>query len=924
MRSFFCLAVVLLASTASAGPLELRLDDRARVAGMSVDGKSLPGRPAPLLTLYEAETKLWHEPQAVAADAPGRWTLAFPEAKAKVDLSVADRGGALRFLCRLKGDDGPARGLLLRFAFGLEATGWHWHSDMQTAQTIEPGRVYENVAPLKAWADLPEWKGQAALRIGYSNRNFCTVLSGPATGLCLAVPLDRPCIFRTAYNGRAPAPALELVYDFALSPDTRVPNQVEFAFDLYACDPQWGFRAALAKYYELYPELFRNHVKEPGQWMAFSALSKIDNANEFSFGLQEGASEPAYDDKLGVLSTTYFTHAGMGANIPGFDPEKDPLPDFDTQLKAVEEAFKRRTGEDGLYARVGLHDASGRLDIRRWKVYAHLIAQFNLDPELPYGAWTLQRAEAMLDEVQRRTGGRLDGFYYDGLSTGVNYRAEHFRTAQAPCLWDPVAKRALLNNFFSSCEFARAAAELLRPMGRITMMNGAMGASFYVAPWLDVLGAETGLRISREQFNSIRTITYRKPFLTLLKGNYEQNLGHKEIELYMQRCLAYGVFPGFFDWPPSGLGPGGRYWDHARYYERDRKLFRKYLPLCQALARAGWEPVTHARCSEPRVCVERFGARPLAWFSMMNETSEPCRVRLTIDEAALPESRQLEAAEWIHESPVALSQASGGVTAELDIPADGVAVLQIGPPEEAASWRLRQALGMLDRSVQMIKLDAGKPPLPVHWRVERGDCGRSSEAGKHRLVLAAGATLGQWAMLFQPQPGEVTLRVRARADAAARRRRGIDCRLAWVTPSYSHYQNEFFRLPDQAFDWRDFEFKINSPEALRAVQLRATVDSGAQGTLEIAKISLADAAGEHAIDPEFHEWYEPMTPEVREWVLAAVSQIQESLTNCEYGEAGARIRTLRRRIDAAGRQNACRRVLRDLDAVERLLIPRAR
>ncbi|HQL24883.1 MAG TPA: hypothetical protein PKY95_10745, partial [candidate division Zixibacteria bacterium] len=137
--------------------------------------------------------------------------------------------------------------------------------------------------------------------------------------------------------------------------------------------------------------------------------------------------------------------------------------------------------------------------------------------------------------------------------------------------------------------------------------NGGLGESFYVVPWLDVLGAETGLIIPRSGFNFVRASLHHKPFMTLLKGNYEQKIGLAEMELFMKRCLAYGVYPGFFDWPPSGLGPGGQYWNHSRYYERDRDLFRKYEPLCQALATAGWEPVTYARSSDPNVYVERFG-----------------------------------------------------------------------------------------------------------------------------------------------------------------------------------------------------------------------------------------------------------------------------------------------------------------------------
>lgn len=212
----------------------------------------------------------------------------------------------------------------------------------------------------------------------------------------------------------------------------------------------------------------------------------------------------------------------------------------------------------------------------------------------------------------------MDGFGYDGLCTGLNYREEHFRHSVAPPFWNPVAEKPVLNNHFDSCAFARAAAESFRACGQISVMNGALHASAFVAPWLHVFGAETGLRISREAFNYVRSISRHKPVLTLLKGNFEQVYGRDEIELFMQRALAYGVFPGFFDWFTSGLGSGGRYWDHPRYYERDRDLFRKYLPLVQTLATAGWEPITHARASCEQVFVERFGpgadGRDLQYF----------------------------------------------------------------------------------------------------------------------------------------------------------------------------------------------------------------------------------------------------------------------------------------------------------------------
>lgn len=943
MRWLTCAAIWLVSwlalgaennSTFRAGGLELQLDAQARITALSIDHAPLAVHPAPLVTLYEVQTKTWHAPQPTPGTSPSELRLVFPRARVDARLTIADRHGALRLHCELQAADGPARGFLLRFALPLSAVGWHWHRDMQTAVRIEPGRVYENVVPLRAWADLPEFKDQPSLRMGYADRNFCTVLSGPV-GLCLAVPIDRACIFRTAYDSRAAGGCLQLVYDFALSPDTRRPNHVAFDFDLYACDPRWGMRAALARYYELYPELFRNYVQQPGQWMAFSRLSEIDNANELYFALQEGAPEPDYDDRLGVLSTTYFTHAGQGANVPNYNPEKDPLPPYEAQVQAVAAAFQRTTGIQDMYAQVGLFDAAGRFDIRRWTAYAHLIAQFNLDPELAYGRWTLDRAQSMLDEFQQKRHARLDGFYYDGLSSGINYRPDHFCTADSPCLWDPVANRPLINNFFSSCEFARAAAELMRPLGRITMMNGAMGASFYVAPWLDVLGSETGLRIPRAEFNYIRSITYRKPFLTLLKGNYEQKLGRPEIELYMKRCLAFGVFPGFFDWPTSGLGPGGRYWEHPNYFERDRDLFRKYQPLCRTLARAGWEPITHATSSEPAVIVERFGRGPagLVWLTVMNDQAKAHRSTLTLDAAALglPAGAQME--ELIAGEPLRPAASQGQLTVDLTLPADEVRLLAIGSADQLAAWHQAEALDVLDRGSAMRRLDAGRPPRAIHWLPGRSGYRRATSAGQNHLLFGgrSACEASQWVMLFQVKPSPLTLRVRAKADGlkVARGGCGVACRAAWVTRSFSYYKPETFDLPEGTYDWRDFEFQLASAEALRAVHVRPLLASGAKGTLRLARISLVDADGrEHVVDPEFRAWYEPLPTD-----LTALDRQAAALRTALAGlDARARAgqpfdpRPAIAACDAWTTQihdqkaeNSLRRMLRDLQTIRRHL-----
>ncbi len=925
------------AAAVTADGLTLELDAGVNVTRLAVGGTELNVVPEPLVTLCDVEQGQFIAPAVTGGSLDQGLVLDFAEANATARLTVKADDLALRFSCNLKGADLPARGMLLRFALPFDAMGWAWHNDMQTSVSISEAKTYENVRALRAYADLPEWTDQPALRMGYSNRNFCTVLTGPI-GLCLAVPIDRPCIFRSAYD--AAAKRLEIVYDFALSPDTRRPNEVNFAFDLYPCDPNWGFRSALERYYQIYPEMFTNYVSEPGQWMAFGWLRDTDNVNEFYFRLHEGPREIEYDDKLDVLAVSYFTHAGMGANIPDYDPEADPLPAHEVQVEAMEAAFKRSFYKDGMFAATGLHRADGKLDVRKWRVYSHLIAQFNPDPELPVGEVYMQRAKAVAEKYRQNPGVGLDGYYYDGLTSGISYRTDHFKTADSPCLWDPVAKQPFLNNFFSACEFARGIAETLRPAGMVTMMNGALGASFYVAPWLDFFGAETGLRIPREAFNYIRTITYQKPFCTLLKGNYEQGIGRAQMELYMKRCLAYGVMPGFFDWPPSGLGPGGKYWYHPRYYERDRDLFRKYQPLCRALAMAGWEPVTYARSSSPDVFVERYGPAPddVLWLTLLNEDSKPHATTLTVDTNALAlEAAAFKAVDVLTGMPVELNNEGGMLTAHLEMPSDGVMAIQLAEPTAAARWRVHQSLETLDRGVLMRKVDEAKPPILVHWFPREEIYSRQIDGSEVSLVLTGDGEheqrAEQWAMLFQSKPQEVTLRVRGSGEELAGDEGtiGVRCTLAWVTASYTHYENLFFDLPEGTWDWQDFEFTINSEHPLRAIQIAPLVAKGATGTLRLARLSLSDARrDEYVIDREFTEWYEPVPHHMRdqlnedcaelrgllETAQEAVSDLSADATQEHIFNVFDKCTELRGFIAQEGAENGCRRILRDLETIE--------
>jgi hypothetical protein len=82
------------------------------------------------------------------------------------------------------------------------------------------------------------------------------------------------------------------------------------------------------------------------------------------------------------------------------------------------------------------------------------------------------------------------------------------------------------------------------------------------------------------------------------------------VEKYFQRSLFYGLWPGFF----SHNAADNPYWRNPRWYERDRPLFKKYIPVIRRVAEAGWEPLTHAACGNQSILVERFGSEPRGNF----------------------------------------------------------------------------------------------------------------------------------------------------------------------------------------------------------------------------------------------------------------------------------------------------------------------
>ena len=179
-------------------------------------------------------------------------------------------------------------------------------------------------------------------------------------------------------------------------------------------------------------------------------------------------------------------------------------------------------------------------------------------------------------------------------------------------------------------EIVRGIERDVHAMGKLMMANGTPGAICWLAPLLDVMGTETNWNpdgkwrpMSDEELLFRRVLTKGKPYCFLQNTEFER-FGPDKVERYMKRSLAYGMFPGFF----SHNASQGHYFTRPELYERDRPLFKRYVPLCRKVAEAGWEPITGVRSDHPQVYVERFGD---AYLTVFNDSVEKKRVTLKLE-----------------------------------------------------------------------------------------------------------------------------------------------------------------------------------------------------------------------------------------------------------------------------------------------------
>ncbi|HRU19556.1 MAG TPA: hypothetical protein P5125_04290 [Kiritimatiellia bacterium] len=493
---------------------------------------------------------------------------------------------------------------------------------------------------------------------------------GCAVGLDPATPL----FFRIGCQPQTRE--LYLACDIGFAPEKRTADFRFCVFDFKAAD---GFRGALARYYELYPDAFVTRIRKQGIWMPFAPISQVEGWQDFGFRFKEGIDETAWDDAHDILTFRYTEPMTWWMTLKGEGPR--------TLARGREEA-KRLAATGSSAARAWESSAfederglrPGRVLDTPW--CNGVVWSINSAPGVP-GAVTDFSNKWNAAYLERTYGASrkadCDGEYIDSAEAYVtevmNFRRGHFAAAERPLCYALGSRRVGVFKGMIGFEYVRALEREMRARGRYMMANSTPINWFWLAPLLDVMGAETDWNrngvwrpMTDEELLYRRALCRGKPYCFLMNTDFSR-FSYETSERFMKRALAYGMFPGYF----SANASTGHYFKRPELYNRDRPLFKKYVPLCRLVAEAGWEPVTGAVSDTPDVIVERFGWQPgLCYLTVYNLTEAPRKAVIALTTLAQPTVCR----ELVRGGEVVWSEKR----ASFDLEADDVRVLEFKGP----------------------------------------------------------------------------------------------------------------------------------------------------------------------------------------------------------------------------------------------------
>ncbi len=684
---------------ATSDGLMLGFGEDGRVATVRVDGKDVPlaARPA-LVRVRDAAARSALEPVMLAARREGdRVVLHSTERPLGLEIAatISSRGGFIEIAGEIAG--GPRdRCIDLALYLPIDRRGFSIGTGLQNERARRRNARKEPAS--EADIDTSEDHDNAMYPL-------CPA-TNPATGvgLCLAVPPTHPTRFFVASDDGGVA----LIFRIGLSAASAQPGRTAFRAIAYRHDPAWGFRSALARYYEFYREdFFTRHAQRLGAWTTQNA-SRLAHPELYAYheagftawrhpgGTDSGINlkpslqlfdegpiadtledyerlcEFALDERHGIYSLPYTIvgqrqllqlpalpreRAEAMRVLDGWSPKTSIRFDGPPQAGSFRSAEEHKT----IIRNSTLHGADHQLAFmpRGYRGPTLTFPQnpnphlFQAEGQPTVASYTLDYYIPMM--LQSTT---VDGIYVDSLGRWCglyNYRTEHFKDSTVPLTYGGEPAQVCLWNLQSHAEYLWEAARRLHARGKILMANGVGADRVMLGFACDVMGREGAPAYdSGEGFYAARVAAGVKPYCLL-------NATHRTSARLWNSCLYLGYLMGCNS--PAGLA------DEA-----------KYLPLIIRCNEAGWQPVTQARARPAEVGVERWGGEkagaPLL-FTVMNRSTGSVNAEVVIDGNVMQRRRPVRAATLVAKRPFEMTEAGGRLVLKFRLGPEEAEVLEI-------------------------------------------------------------------------------------------------------------------------------------------------------------------------------------------------------------------------------------------------------
>lgn len=428
-----------------------------------------------------------------------------------------------------------------------------------------------------------------------------------------------------------------------------------------------------------------------GIWAPFVKVSTIERPEDFYFAFKEGDNDTAYDEKARLLTFHYFYNQALWINQPSLIGNSYPATE-----KAIPSVLREKPSSERTDAEIALR-AACRLpsqNLYLWAVSEPWCkgAVIAVNPERRRADQDRRLVEQNMtavlpessDSFRRRyaTGIKLaphvDGPFFDSVEAWadiVDYSATT-RDGAFALTFDPRTRQIGVLNASSMVRYFeewRSWADRAGykappppppiPPGQLfqhvhttgsfdegdrrdfTMANGTPNRFWWFAQYFDIMGQETNWKpdnrwspMSPEDMWYRRALCGKKPYCLLMNADFDR-WTVADTRRYFMRCAAYAFLPSFF----SHNAFDRNYWENPTWYNRDRPLFKQFIPVIRELARAGWEPVTRARAEAP-ILVERFedGDTSPVYWTVHNPADRTTRSRVWFATAPPPSGKLRE------------------------------------------------------------------------------------------------------------------------------------------------------------------------------------------------------------------------------------------------------------------------------------------